>query len=95
MAFLKGNHLAFLNLFIPGLLSQPERCGSHRESQNHQYFTALIKLSRELLASQLVPFPKQVLGMGTVSRGAEGERGVWLTWGGGAQDFIDENLSEL
>ena len=47
MAFLKGNHLALLNLFIPRLLSQLIRCGSYRQSQNHQYFRALIKVSRE------------------------------------------------
>lgn len=52
------------------------RCGSHRESQNHQYFTAVIKVSWELSAScNWLPFPKQARGM--LSRGHRGRNGLF------------------
>ena len=98
MAFLKGNHLALLNLFIPGLLSRLVRCGSHRESQNHQYFRALIKVSREPRAScNWLPFPKQVPGVLELG-GTHREMGVWLKLGMGSegpQDFIRQDLPDL
>lgn len=81
MVVLKGNHLAFLTLFIPGLLSLLVRCGGCGESQNHQYFTALIKVSGELSASQLVPFPKQAPGI--ISRGHRERNGSLAKVGAG------------
>lgn len=81
MVVLKGDHLAFLNLFIPGLLSLLVRCGGCGESQHHQYFTALIKVSGELSASQLVPFPKQAPGI--ISRGHRERNGSLAKVGAG------------